>query len=508
VFECKDVAARNRAIRRSSIGALLAIALGWSAVARGQSPVTITVDPQRAGAEIPGDFAGLSFEASNLLPEQNGSHIFDPANQPLVALFRTLGIKSLRIGGATADMPRYAVPREKDIDKLFAFAAAADVKVLYTLRLPAADVSDDAAIAKYIDGHYRSQLTCFEIGNEPDFYRRIYRDIPDYATYRGLWKTIADAVAKAVPGARFCGPAAGGTTAWARSFAEDFAKSGRIAAVVQHEYPGGDGNLIGGATARDAMMSRAWLETYDRLYTSFAVAARAHALPFRLEETNNFTGGAKDASDTFTASLWALEYLHWWAARGAAGMNFHNRRWILNTTIYPVDAADDGVSSGYRIHPMAYGIKAFSLGSHGAPVPLAISNPEAFNVTAYAVRDGNNLLVTVINKKDPATPPQDAVLKILAGNSAAPAEALFLVAPGNDVASKEGITLGGASIVDGSWNGKWTTVQRGRAGETTVRLPGTSGVVIRISLAGLATWQLEERIREAERGEHIAHLQR
>ena len=464
------------------IDALLSLALCSAAAILAQSPLTITVDTQHPAKQIPADFLGLSFETSNLLPEQDGRHIFDPANKPLVALFRTLGIKSLRMGGATADMPRYQVPGQNDIDKLFAFAAVAGVKVLYTLRLPGADVHNDAAVGRYIDQHYRSQLTCFEIGNEPDYYRRIYRDIPDYATYRGLWKTIADEVRKSVPGARFCGPAAGGVTAWSRSFAEDFGSSGFIDAVVQHEYPGGDGNLISGAPARDSMMSRAWLESYDRLYTSFAATALAHSLPYRLEETNNFTGGSKDASDTFTAALWVLDYLHWWAAHGASGLNFHNRRWILNTTIYPVDATDDGLSSGYRLHPIAFGIKAFDLGSHGAPVPLKIANPDALNVTAYAIRQDDDLFLTVINKKDPGTPALDATVKVMAGSSSAPASAVFLRSPANNLAQKDGITLGGASISDGGWNGNWTQIERDKAGEASLSVPGASAVIIRIPL--------------------------
>src|SRR5215470_12621507 len=160
--------------------------IAWAGIALAQSPVTLTVDTEHPRAAIPTDFQGLSFESSNLLPQPSGRHLFDRSNQPLIALFRMLGIASLRIGGATADMPRYAVPREKDIDSLFAFAEAADVKVIYTLRLPAADIEDDAAIARYIEQRYRSRLTCFEIGNEPDYYRRIYRDIPDYPTYRVL----------------------------------------------------------------------------------------------------------------------------------------------------------------------------------------------------------------------------------------------------------------------------------------------------------------------------------
>jgi hypothetical protein len=439
------------------------------------------VNAQAPGGAIPADFPGLSFETSNLLPKPDGEHLFGPANKPLIALFQTLGIRSLRMGGGTADMPRYAVPGEEDIDNLFAFAAAAGVKVIYTLRLPGSGTERNASIAKYIQQRYASQLTCFEIGNEPDFYRRVYREIQDYPTFRGYWKTIADAVMKAAPGVKFCGPAAGGTTAWPRAFAEDFGKSGDIAAIVQHEYPGGDGNLVSGATARDAMLSRAWIEQYDRLYNSFAVTAIANRLPYRLEETNNFTGGAKDATDTFTAALWALDYLHWWAAHGAGGLNFHNRRWILNTTIYPVTDADDGLKSGYRIHPIAYGIKAFELGGRGTVVPLTIANPDAVNLTAYAVRDGGNVLVTVVNKKDPGANARDASVTIELQGASAPAAAMFLASPNDDLAAKEGITLGGASIHDGSWNGEWTPIAMAKTGEITVKVPGASAAIVKLS---------------------------
>jgi hypothetical protein len=452
-----------------------------AAAALAQSPVTVTVDVRAAGATIPPEFLGLSFESSNLLPHENGGRIFSASNRALIDLLRTLGIRSLRIGGGTADIPRYAMPADADIDSLFAFAAAADVKVIYTLRLPRTDAVRDAQIARYIQQHYGERLTCFEIGNEPDFYRRVYREIPDYATYRPLWEKIADAVIKAAPEAKFCGPAAGGTTAWSRSFIADFGKTGRIAAIVEHDYPGGDGNKISGAPARDEMLSRAWMEHYDQFYQSFAAPAVARGLKYRLEETNNFTGGAKDATDTFTASLWVLDYLHWWAARGAAGMNFHNRRWILNTTIFPIDANDDGIQSGYDVHPIAYGIKAFDAGGHGAVVPVAVADPEAVNLTAYAVRDGSSVFVTVINKKDPGDEPHDALVTIAAPGGFSRAEAMALAAEGG-AAARNGITLGGSAIGSGRWDGKWSAVPMDPAGHCAVKMAGTSAVVVKATL--------------------------
>src|SRR5262245_18617075 len=94
---------------------LTALGLALAAVALAQPAITVTVDTQTRRTAIPPDFLGLSFESSNLLSEPNGQHLFGPANKPLIDLFRWLGIRSLRIGGGTADIPRYAIPGEKDI---------------------------------------------------------------------------------------------------------------------------------------------------------------------------------------------------------------------------------------------------------------------------------------------------------------------------------------------------------------------------------------------------------
>ena len=97
--------------------------------------VTVKLDPKSAGRTIPADFTGLSYEITQVLPERKGNYYFNTTNQPLIALFRTLGMKSLRVGGNTADRDTVPIPTTADADSLFAFAKAADVKVIYTVRL-------------------------------------------------------------------------------------------------------------------------------------------------------------------------------------------------------------------------------------------------------------------------------------------------------------------------------------------------------------------------------------
>src|SRR6185436_2399868 len=96
------------------------------------------------GGEIPADFSGVSFEVALVRANEQGVHYFRPDNGPLIKLFGTLGIKSLRIGGNTSDRDAKELPSEADLDSLFAFAKAAGVKVIYCLRLHNGDPAEDA----------------------------------------------------------------------------------------------------------------------------------------------------------------------------------------------------------------------------------------------------------------------------------------------------------------------------------------------------------------------------
>src|SRR5713226_7584668 len=117
---------------------------------RAPHPVTITIDAEHPGPVVPDDFAGLSFERGPLTSGNAGvsGNLFTPANNSLVTLFRNLGLGSLRIGGGTVDQLIPAGTGSDGftgIDNLFAFAVAAGVKVIYSLRLlsPAASPVDD-----------------------------------------------------------------------------------------------------------------------------------------------------------------------------------------------------------------------------------------------------------------------------------------------------------------------------------------------------------------------------
>jgi hypothetical protein len=464
---------------------VLPLVASWllSGVILAQAPVAITIDPNAPDAAIPERFSGLSYEMAIVLPDQRGRYYFSSANKHLVEMFRTLGIKMLRVGGNTADRPGIKFPEPPDLDNLFAFAQAAGVKVIFTLRLRESNPEDAVKVARYVMEHYKSDVVCFAIGNEPNVFAKTYD-----AYREELDKYMASIIAVA-PDAKFCGPSTTpGKAVWACDLANDYGHSGRIALITQHDYPGGSARKVTDtAAARDNMLSPAWLKHYEKFHDSFAPAAVSNRLAFRLEEANSFyNGGAKDVSDTFAAALWGLDYLYWWASHGADGINFHTGDSVAageeNTPCRY--ASFRSSTSGYSVMPVGYALKAFDVGSHGQIVPLTFaSNTEALNLTAYGVLAADkSVYVTIINKEHGAGA-RDAAVTLVPGDSYASGEMICLASLRGNVAATSEITFGGAPIRDdATWKGTWTPLSKpSPKGEFALKVPAATAAIIKLA---------------------------
>ena len=333
---------------------------------------------------------------------------------------------------------------------------------------------------------YAPELTCFAVGNEPNMF------LTNYIDYREEWKRFVDVITgpSEAPNARFCGPSATpGKRVWARDFANDLGHDPRLILVTQHDYPGGAaGKVPNPAAGRDKLLSQDLVKGYEKFQTEFAPAVISNQLPYRLEEANSFyNGGAPGVSDTFAAALWGLDYMYWWASHGAAGINFHTG---LSTS--PERANAPGRYSvfwnfpdGYMVRPLGYGLKAFDLGAHGRLVPIAInSNAAGINLTAYAVLDSDQTLhVTLINKEH-GPGARDAAVTIVPGASYVRGRAVFLAAPNADVGATSGLTLGGAAIKPGAWDGVWMPLAPpSAAGEFVIKLGAAGAAVINLDSA-------------------------
>lgn len=513
------------------------------------APVNLVVDGAAPGHLVPDDFTGLSFERGALNYGNAGvpGYFFSPENAELIALFRNAGIKNLRVGAGTADQqipPGTGSDGYTGIDQLFQFAAAANASVSYGMRLynpsnqPIPNlVSDDATAARYIWQRYSSTLSSFSIGNEPDWHSfhvgdpAIFESTPGvpgtaYPSYLEDWRRFAAAVQDAAPNAKLSGPDTGnyGTrggvpyvtftpddatgVSWTQKFAEDEGASKTIKDATQHVYVGGSPLSTTATQAIDNMLSPKWVEDeeigtqpagtgsdvtsyapYPWLNKRIISPVVATGLPVRLSESNDYLTGVPGASDRFAAALWALDYMHWWAARGVSGVNFHNKQWIYTDTITPAlgtytplaGTCSPSGCGAYRVSPKGYAIKAFGLGASGKVKPVQIAKAPEVNVTAYAVGGDRDLYVTVINKTHGADA-TDARVTIEPRNfGLTEAAAITLEAGEPGDPSSETATIGGAVITnDGPWQGKWTTLSPDSTGHVAVTVRATTATVIRL----------------------------
>jgi hypothetical protein len=481
-------------LKNLTLRVFVSLILFGSAIA--QSPVTLTVSTQSNGIFIPDDFSGISLEMGSLKSGNGGTtgNMFDDAtvspsnlHTQVITLFEELGIKNIRVGGGSVDMN--IVPTNADIDAFFRFVKVTNVNVIYSVQLLKGNISDDTNTIKYIWKNYKPYINCFAIGNEPDWKSYHTQDpaITDYPTYLTDWRKFASAVTTAVTDVKLGGPDTGsnypvsGATntnynslSWTANFANDEKSAGIVKLIFLHNYVGQSAS----GTAQqmiDKMLSTTWPTTYyPALYNGSCTSVVSAGFPFRLTESNSFSGAVTSGSNSFATALFALDYMHWWAAHGSAGVNFHNKQWVGNGPIY-LDAAKN-----FQVYPVGYGIKAFDIGGHGSEDSVIITNPNSLNLTAYAVSDPNSLYVTIINKEH-GTGARSANVKIIAGGLSDSASIMYLIAQ-NGVNDTANVTLGGSAITNSGWDGIWSKIDSTNinAGSCMVTIPVGSAAIVKI----------------------------
>jgi hypothetical protein len=510
----------------------------FAAPSAGAHPVTLKIGGGHPGPMVPADFAGLSFEVGPLVSGNAGvsGYFFNPANTTLVTLFRNLGLRNIRIGGGTVDQQIPAgsgTDGYTGVDNFFGFVAATGTKAIYTLRLfdPSTDpipdlMSEVADIAGYIWRHYQRYVSNIALSNEPDWHSfhtspghpedpTIYETVPDepgsaYPSYLAEWRRYAAAVAKAMPPVRFSGPDTGNygtrgalpyvtntpTAANGVSWTEQFAKdtSHQVAEITQHFYAGGSPLTTTAQQAIDNMLSPEWVigteiatqpagqsdatayVPYPWLYEHNIAPVVALQKPYRLTESNDYLTGVPGASDGYAAALWTLDYMHWWAQHGAAGVNFHNKQWIYTDTIIQDPRSP---ATRFSISPKGYGIRAFTVGSTGRVEPIDIENADGVNLTAYCIGGGREHYVTLINKSQGGGA-ADAAVTIEAGHRIDGAQVLVLAGTAPGDATGTTATLGGAMITgDAPWRGRWDRLSPAGS-RIRLTVPATTAAVVRI----------------------------
>jgi len=345
--------------------------------------------------------------------------------------------------------------------------------------------ADSARLASYIAAHDSDALDCFSIGNEPEFYLKTYE------TYFPQWKSHYDAILQAVPQATFDGPSVATKHVYAVKLAKALFAEGYLAMASDHYYFLGSGR----AGEKDPVATRAHFLSslslhgkYEKAYGTIGAVLAGEGVPYRIDELNScYNGGAKDSSDTYASTLWALDCTHWWAAHHILGMNYHTGESARKDGSFGgsnyaafVHAAGGG---GFVMRPQAYAYLAFSQGAHGRPLEAAVLANSNSNFNAYAYRDHDgSIYLTLINENygDKAQPVAVS-LQLPAGLDAGAGQRMDLVQGDVNIAAKTGVTLGGGVIdPQGTWSGQWKAVEADHPGSVTVQVPPASATILRI----------------------------
>lgn len=470
---------QGAALAVGSVAARQALAVAGRSVPAAPS-VRLTLDLSKTVAVIPSDFMGLGYEISSVarpgLLSQN--------NAVYVQLVRTLGPRGvIRVGGNTSDYSSYAptaqplsspesgpgsVVNDAVLRDLGTFLEATGWKLIWGLNLGRGTEQDAIQEAKAVLAATRPNLLAFEIGNEPDLFARgeIHRKRSyDYDDYLREYRKFRDAIRKELSGVPFAGPDAAGATSWVTRFAQDEGKD--IKLLTHHYYREGQNptSSIDKLLRPDPKLAP--------MLAQLDVASKSSGVPFRICETNSFSGGGKPGvSDTFASALWVLDFMFTLASGGCAGVNMEagvNQKGFISS----YSPVGDDEKGHYTATPEFYGMLAFAQAGSGDLVASTLEAGDR-NLKAYATRQGQDrVAVTVINKEVAA----DVVVAIEAPPHLKKASVLRLSGPALE--SKAGLLLGGAAVEpSGAWHPVEADEISASGGKLLVRLPGASAALV------------------------------
>jgi hypothetical protein len=222
----------------------------------------------------------------------------------------------------------------------------------------------------------------------------------------------------------------------------------RPALLTAHYYP--LAWCVGYHPALADLLSPRMHDAEQGMLTRIAAVARRHAIPLRVDETNNIScGGEPGVSNTFSAALWAVDFLARAMTLGIAGINFHGH--LANPSGYAPLAAltPDALRAGQlTAQPEWYAMLLAKQLLGDRPLGAA-RRPGGLDVTAHAFLSAGGRLHLVVVDDEPSGAPQLRV-RVPVGRAFGSGVALRLTAPSLDATS--GVALGGSGVqAHGGW---------------------------------------------------------
>lgn len=441
--------------RRKFLGCLASSAAvaSFSCVAQSTAQTALTIGTVRPNSTVPPEFVGLSYESAQLA----NPDFFSAKNHELINIFRELAPRgNLRIGGGSSEYTTYSddspsgpLPFEvfgPDTSKtvkhgtvtsalalrnLRGFLEKTNWSCLYGLNLGQGSVENavrEAAAAQKILG---SRLLAFQIGNEPDSFRRRFRPetySPD--DFLVEWNRFHSKILAAVPQAKFAGPDISNKLPYLTAFAKEAPKHPDVILLTSHYYAMGPARSPQ-ATIENLLQADPKTATLkQRDLHIITEAQQAAHLPYRMSEGNScWDGGKPEVSDTFASGLWCADYMLQCAARGWTGVNLHGGG---NGFYTPIAGAP---STGFTRRPEYFGMK-FAQHFVGAKLVTSTLENASPLIDAHIFERAGKLEFALINKAE--TP---CTCRLPQGVLGRPARVLS--APAID--SKQGVRLSSVS---------------------------------------------------------------
>jgi hypothetical protein len=461
--------------------------LGWVPQLTSAEPeICVKFDLSHTLAATPPDFVGLGYEISSVAREG----LLSAKNSVYLQLVRTLGVRGvLRVGGNTSDYATYSatagavstsenrggsVVNDTVLRDLGGFLEATGWQLIWGLNLGSGELENAILEAKAVTATAKNHLLAFEIGNEPDLFasHELHRHAGyTYEDYLREYREYRDSLRKEIPSLPLAGPDAAIATDWVTHFAADEGKDVKL--LTHHYYREGQNPT----STIDKL-----LHTDPKLAPMLAKLKAASAfsgVPYRICETNSFSGGGKPGvSDTLAAALWVLDFMFTAASAGCAGVNMEtgvNQLGFISS--YSPIADDD--QGHYSPAPEYYGMLAFTQAGLGRLIETTVNSTDEA-IKAYAVERSNGLIaVTVINKR----PQGDATICLHNGERISPEKASLLRLLGPSLESKSGVTLGGARVSpEGRWSPSRIEEAPLIAGRLKINVPAASAAIINLHL--------------------------
>lgn len=393
--------------------------LAWSADASA-AQASFALDVTRPGRRVDPSLASLSYETLEL----SDPTFFAADNHGLVRLFREMNPHGvLRIGGNTSDdtvwggykgrMPTY-VPRRhgkllqphvlqpEGLQALAGFVRATGWKLVFGVNLRIGSPAMALDLAQTVQKLMGDQLLAIQIGNEANNYEH------GYDAFDAAWEPYAKLLHAA--GLPLAGPDTGANTDWVIEYAKRHAKENVF--LSRHYYRGAEED---GSTPDMLSGDPGFYREVEQIMQ----VADQYGLPFRISEGNSYYDGGRDGtSNVFASALWGADFMLALAQRGVAGMHFHGGTLhSVETSLGRVAHAATGGdivaqraaqasrysaiagsrSLGFQPQPLYHGIELAQRFAGARMLPGQLDAGGA-NLTAYAAKQGDAVLVALINK--------------------------------------------------------------------------------------------------------------